>query len=151
MSAQPRNGHDNVLANHAVAAGEAGRQLCEPAARAMAQSSGELICLLSRRAQAYMELPARLGACSTPQDVLAEQARFAQTAWTHYAECCVRVASACQALAPQSAEVAQLWQSAMREPFGDASDPGRDRDYLIDTDGEPASSERRSGQPRHAA
>lgn len=155
MSAQPRNGHDNghvnPLANQVDAASEVGRQLCEPAARAMARSSGELMCLASRRAQAYLELPARFGACRTPQEVLAEQARFAQTAWMHYSECCARVASAYQAVAPQSAGVVQFWQTAMRQPFGVAGQSDSDRHDPMESDGEEGASGHRSGPPRRVA
>lgn len=151
MTAQPRNGHDNQLTSQMIAAGEVGRQMCEPAVKAMAQSSAELMGLASRRAQAYIELPARFGACRSPQDLLAEQTRFAQTAWTHYVECCTSMMSAYQALAPQSAGMAQVWQSALRLPGAAAGEAGRDRDYLAERDEGPDPTERRSGQSRRAA
>lgn len=47
-------------------------------ARALAQTNVEMVGLIGRRSRAYMDLPANLARCRTPQQVLDEQARFFQ-------------------------------------------------------------------------
>jgi hypothetical protein len=42
--------------------------------------------LLNRRAQAYLQAPARLAQCRSPQDVLNEQMEFWRTASAQYTE-----------------------------------------------------------------
>jgi hypothetical protein len=59
---------------------------CEPAAVGIGRWQLELAALTLRRTQAWLEAPARLGRCRTAPDLLAEQARFWQTAGAHYAE-----------------------------------------------------------------
>lgn len=51
-----------------------------------ARSQLEIMGFVSRRTQAYLEIPTRLQQCRTPQDLLNEQARFWQTAFEQYAE-----------------------------------------------------------------
>lgn len=150
MAAQPRNGHDNSVTTQMAAAGEVGRQICEPSIKAMAYSGAELLSLASRRAQAYMELPARIGACRSPQELMAEQARFAQMAWAHYSECCTRMMTACQTMAPQTAGLMEIWGSAMRAPMSASMIPAP-RDYLDNGEDSSELKERRQGQPRRAA
>lgn len=149
MTAQPRNGHEVSLTSSMTAASEIGREICEPAVKAMAKSSAEMMSLASRRAQAYLELPARLGTCRSPQDVFAEQTRFVHTAWTQYAQCATGVMSACQAFAPQAAGMFDVWQSAMRLP-GPPMMSGAGRDYLDNGEDGSELEERRPG-PRRAA
>jgi hypothetical protein len=45
-----------------------------------------MMSLAGRRARAYLELPAALSRCRSPQDLAGEQVRFWQTAAQHYAE-----------------------------------------------------------------
>lgn len=149
MTAQPRNGHDNSALDPMVAAGEVGRRMYEPAINALARSNAELLSLASRRAQAYMELPARIGTCRSPQDLVAEQTRFAQTAWTQYADCCTHMMAACQALSPQTAGMMEFWQSAMRMPASGALTTSRLDDLGGGEDGSELE-ERRPGQRRAA-
>jgi hypothetical protein len=66
----------------------------EPWFKAVTGSSLELLSLMSRRAQAYMELPTYVGNCRTPQDLVDEQMRFWQTAFRQYAESSQRAMSA---------------------------------------------------------
>ncbi len=57
----------------------------------------EMTGFLSRRTQAYLEIPSRLQQCRTPQDLFNEQARFWQTAFEQYAEAGRRMTEAWQA------------------------------------------------------
>ncbi|MGD9783532.1 MAG: phasin family protein [Hyphomicrobiaceae bacterium] len=47
----------------------------------------EMQGLMSRRAQAYLELPTRISQCRTPQELVQEQTRFWQMAFEQYSEC----------------------------------------------------------------
>lgn len=64
----------------------ASQQVPDQMLRNFARWQLEVQGLMVRRAQAYLELPARLSQCRTPQDVLAEQQRFVQTCLAHYSE-----------------------------------------------------------------
>lgn len=66
----------------------------EPAMRGTARLQLEALGLVSRRAQAYMDLPQRLSLCRTPQDLVAEQTRFWQTAMQQYTDSSHRMLSA---------------------------------------------------------
>ncbi len=98
---------------------------------------------LSRRAQAFLEIPTRLGQCRTPQDLLNEQMRFWRTAYEQYVESAQRMG--------------QIWSSAAVFPFGGAEQPSRpERDYITfpeppeaSTQGEQSGSAR--GQRRRVA
>lgn len=59
--------------------------------KAVARSQLEWMGFVSRRSQAYLEIPSRLQQCRTPQDLINEQARFWQTAFEQYAEASRRV------------------------------------------------------------
>ena len=65
----------------------------EPAFKGIAQYNLELAGLMTRRAQAWLEMPASLGRCKTPQDLLGEQMRFWQTAAAHYTQSQQRLAA----------------------------------------------------------
>ena len=58
----------------------------EPALRGAGRLNLELVSLATRRAQAWLEIPHRLGQCRTPQELAREQLRFWQTAAHDYAE-----------------------------------------------------------------
>jgi hypothetical protein len=58
----------------------------EPAAVGLARFNLELMALSLRRAQAWLEVPTRLGRCRSPSDLVQEQAGFWQTAAAQYAE-----------------------------------------------------------------
>jgi hypothetical protein len=72
---------------------------CEPALKGVGRWNLELIGLMSRRSQAWLEIPARLGHCKTPVDVYNEQMRFWQAATTDYADGWRRLAVAWGAFA----------------------------------------------------
>jgi hypothetical protein len=59
---------------------------CEPMLKGAGRWNLELIGLATRRSQSWLEMPARLGKCRTPMDVLNEQVRFCQTAAADYTE-----------------------------------------------------------------
>jgi hypothetical protein len=91
----------------------------EPAMRGAARLQLEALGLVSRRAQAYMDLPQRLSLCRTPQDLVAEQTRFWQTAMQQYTDSSHRMLSA--------------WSHmlTMPSPFAGATQPeSRSRDII---------------------
>ena len=59
---------------------------CEPAVKGAGRWNLELTGLMTRRTQAWMEIPVRLGRCRTPIDVFNEQLRFWQAAAADYVE-----------------------------------------------------------------
>ncbi len=61
-------------------------QAAEPMFKGAARCNFEMMSLAGRRARAYLELPATLSRCRSPQDLAGEQVRFWQTAAQHYAE-----------------------------------------------------------------
>lgn len=87
--------------------------------KGMARAQLEMLGLMSRRAQAYLEIPSRLSRCRSPQDLMSEQMRFWQTAFQQYSESTYKIMDAWgQAVA--SAGTAQ--------PFG--APQRRQRDYI---------------------
>jgi|GEM_PF-606633 len=97
----------------------------EPWFKAVARCQLEAIGLASRRAQAYMELPAKLGACRTPQDLAREQIGFWQTAFAQYAESCGRMFDNCRALTPPWSLLSLMAEGERKEKSGK-----RERDYM---------------------
>jgi hypothetical protein len=67
---------------------------CEPALKGIGRWNLEVFGLTTRRAQAWLEMPARLGRCKTPTDLLSEQVRFWQTAAADYADSSRRLMAA---------------------------------------------------------
>ena len=61
-------------------------QTYDPFVKSIARGQIEFMGLLSRRAQAYVELPSRLSQCRMPQDFLNEQMQFWNTAMQQYSE-----------------------------------------------------------------
>ncbi|MCL4767340.1 MAG: hypothetical protein KJZ80_14005 [Hyphomicrobiaceae bacterium] len=112
-------------------------QSFEPWLRASARGNLEVMTLMSRRAQAYMELPLRLSQCRSPQDVAAEQMRFWETMTRQYSESSQRVFGTWFELAQQSRQRAD----------GNAS--ARERDYI--TFPEPDDASAGSADERRAA
>ena len=49
---------------------------CEPALKGVGRWNLELVALVARRSQAWLEVPARLMQCKTPVDLANEQMRF---------------------------------------------------------------------------
>jgi hypothetical protein len=71
----------------------------------------ETVALMSRRAQALMELPATLASCSSAQDLLTEHVKFCQLAQRQYAQSIQKVTAA----APSSTVVAPDVQPKVRD------------------------------------
>ena len=92
-----------------------GAQLTGPA-KAVTRCQLEAMGLANRRAQAYLDIPARIARCKTPQDLINEQMSFWRTAAEQYAE--------------SSQRIAEAW-GQMFFPSGTAF-PGarRERDYI---------------------
>lgn len=67
---------------------------CEPALKGAGRLNLELLGLMTRRSQAWLEIPSRLGHCRTPIDLFNEQMRFWQTAAADYSEGTRRLAAA---------------------------------------------------------
>ena len=78
---------------------EAFGQAYDPMLKGIARAQLEMTSLLSRRAQAYMEIPARLGQCRGPHDLLNEQMRFWRIAMEDYADSTGRITSALSSFA----------------------------------------------------
>jgi hypothetical protein len=68
--------------------------------KAIARCQLEVLGFVNRRAQAYMQVPARLAQCRTPQDVLDEQIAFWRTAGEQYNEGARRMVEAWTQLVP---------------------------------------------------
>ena len=79
----------------------------------------ESLALMSRRAQAMMELPQTLAHCHSPQDLLTEQVKFWQIAQRHYAHCLEKAAG------PITMPETVATQDAK---------PQRPRDYIVVSD-----------------
>lgn len=106
--------------------------------KVMARWQLEATGLMSRRAQAYMELPSRMSRCRSPQDVMSEQARFIQTAFQQYQQSSQRMLEAWTQIVP----------TAM--PAG-GDRQGAARDYITFADPREANGRARSARERHAA
>lgn len=90
----------------------------EAVIKGVARWNLELVGLMSRRAQAYLEIPARLSQCRTPNDVLREQTQFVRTAVEQYMDSSRRLTGvATQMMAGASAS-------------GTATAKPRQRDYI---------------------
>jgi hypothetical protein len=91
--------------------------------KGMARAQIEMMGLMSRRAQAYLEIPSRLSRCRSPQDLVNEQMRFWQTAAQQYSESSYRIMESYR----------QGWTAATTTavsatPFRDPA--ARKRDYI---------------------
>lgn len=72
----------------------------EPALKGVGRWNLEVMGLATRRARAWLEVPARIGQCKTPQDLVREQLQFWQTALHDYSEGARRLTNAFGAIAP---------------------------------------------------
>lgn len=87
----------------------------------MARFQCETMGLLTRRAQAYVDLPRALAQCHSPEDLLSEQVRFWQVAQRQYAESYERALAALPVGEPG-------------EPAAAAASATPRRDYMVVTD-----------------
>lgn len=77
---------------------EAIGQAYDPFLKSVARTQLEVLGFLNRRAQAYMQIPARAAQCRTPQDLLNAGAQFWRTAYEDYTESVGRVTNALAAV-----------------------------------------------------
>lgn len=85
--------------------------------KAAARWQLEAAGFMSRRAQACLEIPTRLGQCRTPQDLVNEQMRFWRIACEQYVESAQRMT--------------QIWSSVAFFQLGGTEQPSRrERDYI---------------------
>jgi hypothetical protein len=68
-----------------------------PFLKGLAQTQLEMLGFFNRRAQAYMQIPARAAQCRTPQDVVSAQTQFWRAAYEDYTESVGRVTNALSA------------------------------------------------------
>ena len=71
----------------------------EPALKGVGRWNLELLGFMARRAQAWLEVPARLSRCKTPVDLFNEQAKFWQGTVADYSDGSRRMAAAWSAFA----------------------------------------------------
>ena len=66
----------------------------EPALKGIGRYNLEVLALISRRAQAWLGVPARLVRCASPVDAMREQMQFWQSAAADYAQAVTRLSAA---------------------------------------------------------
>ena len=81
---------------------EAMGQAYDPFLKGLARAQLEAMGFMNRRAQAYLEIPARLSHCRTPQDLVGEQMRFWHAAYEDYAHSMARATEAMSSVATPS-------------------------------------------------
>jgi hypothetical protein len=91
---------------------EAFGQAYDPFLKGMARTQLEMLGFFNRRAQAYMQIPARVAQCRTPQDLANAQAQFWRSAYEDYTESMGRVTSALAACAPNFAALSEEVRNA---------------------------------------
>jgi hypothetical protein len=108
---------------------EAMGQAYDPFMKSMARAQLEFMGLMSRRAQACMEVPGRLSQCRTPQDLVNEQMRFWRAAYEECSESMGRVTEAMGSLAVPSFAFAKYGEDADSAhdyiTFPETKEPGR--------------------------
>jgi hypothetical protein len=102
----------------------------EPTARNVGRINLELMGLVTRRAQAWLQIPTTASHCKTPQDLFAAQLKFWQTAAEDYADGARRLSATFASLAGPHLNPA--WGKSVAtprdfitfpEPKANASDP----------------------------
>lgn len=73
---------------------EAFGQAYDPFVKGIARTQLEMLGFFNRRAQAYMQVPARAAQCRTPQDFLNASTQFWRAAYEDYAESAGRITNA---------------------------------------------------------
>jgi hypothetical protein len=99
----------------------------DPMLKGIARAQLEMSGLMSRRAQAYLEIPARLSQCRGPHDLLNEQMRFWRIAMEEYSGSVGRITSALSSFAvPQMGlEPDQAGAGHDYIKFSEPSEPSR--------------------------
>lgn len=110
---------------------EAFGQTYDPLMKGLARSQLEMLGFFNRRAQAYMQIPARAAQCRTPQDLANAQAQFWRSAYEDYTQSVGRVTNALAACAPNlAAMVSEEVRNAhdyIAFPDAESKDPGNGR------------------------
>jgi hypothetical protein len=75
-------------------------QAYDPFFKGLARTQLEVLGFANRRAQAYMQVPARAAQCRTPQDLFNLQTQFWRAAYEDYTESVGRVTNALAACVP---------------------------------------------------
>jgi hypothetical protein len=78
-------------------------QAYDPFLKGIARTQLEMLGFFNRRAQAYMQIPARVAECRTPQDLVNAQTQFWRAAYDDYTQSMGRVTTALSALTPNLA------------------------------------------------
>lgn len=82
---------------------EAFGQAYDPFLKGLARTQLEMLGFFNRRAQAYMQFPASVAQCRTPQDLANAQSQFWRSAYEDYTQSVGRVTSALASCAPNLA------------------------------------------------
>jgi hypothetical protein len=111
---------------------EAMGQAYDPFMKSFARAQLELTGLMSRRAQAWMEVPGRLSQCRTPQDLTNEQMRFWRAAYEDHADSWGRMTEAMASLAAPVFAFGRLGDEGQSDrdyiTFPETKEPGRQRE-----------------------
>ena len=93
----------------------------------------EVMSLATRRTQAFIEIPSRLGACRSPEDFFGEQLRFWQTAVAEYTDSYSRIFDAYRTRVPVT------WGNGKALAGPEAKDAGdQKQDFMISREPEDA-------------
>jgi len=112
----------------------------EPVLKGIGRWNLEAMSLMTRRARAWMDVPAQVSRCRTPQDLVREQLQFWQTAAHDYSEGARRLTVALGALAGPGFEGAQRGRTVAPA-----------RDYIDVTEAKPAAAADVPKRERRAA
>ena len=112
----------------------------EPVLKGVGRWNLEVMGFMTRRARAWLEIPARVSQCKTPQDLAREQLQFWQTATRDYSEGVQRLTVAVSALAPPGLDGG--WGGKAAAP---------PRDYITFDEPKPAATDQEPKRERRAA
>jgi hypothetical protein len=112
----------------------------EPVLKGIGRWNLEVMGLMTRRTRAWLEIPARVSQCKTPQDLAREQLQFWQTAAHDYSEGVQRLTVAVSALVPPGLNGA--WGGKVAAPA---------RDYITFAEPKPAAADQEPKRERRAA
>lgn len=113
----------------------------EPVVKGLARLNLEAVALANRRAQAYLELPSRIGRCRTPQDLIGEQMRFWQTAYGQYSEASRKALAIWTSMTPAMPAFGQGYKNGA----------ARERDFITFPEPKEDATVRRAAGARRAA
>jgi hypothetical protein len=112
----------------------------EPVLKDAGRLNLEVVGFMTRRASAWLEIPARASQCRTPQDLVREQMQFWQTAAHDYSEGMRRLTAAFGALVPPGFNAA--WGGKTIAPA---------RDYITFAEQKAAATDQEPKRERRAA